>query len=119
VRKKGKFSVKNNAKKLDFLYDWERATVQEQLWVWLKFTRMAKMYADCFCGIVRWKSHLRWKWSTDFFLPIDMSLYRHKKIIFGGCAKFHSLLFLNPIWPPTPLEIINRPITLKVFVIKT
>jgi len=29
------------------------------------------------------------------FLAIDMSLYRHKKIIFGGCAKFHSLLFLK------------------------
>jgi len=27
------------------------------------------------------------------FLAIDMSLYRHKKIFFGGCAKFHSLLF--------------------------
>jgi len=50
VRKKGKFSVKNNAKKLDFLYNWERANVQEELWVWLKFTQMAKMYADCFCG---------------------------------------------------------------------
>jgi len=27
------------------------------------------------------------------FLAIDMSLCRHKKILFGGCAKFHSLLF--------------------------
>ena len=27
------------------------------------------------------------------FLAIDMSLYRHKKIISGGCAKFHPLAF--------------------------
>ena len=29
------------------------------------------------------------------FLAIDMSLYRHKKTFFGGCAKFHSLLFFK------------------------
>jgi len=29
------------------------------------------------------------------FLAIDMSLYRHKKIISGGCAKFHPLAFLK------------------------
>jgi len=29
------------------------------------------------------------------FLVIGMSLYRHKKIIFGGCAKFHPLAFLK------------------------
>jgi len=29
------------------------------------------------------------------FLVIDMSLCRHKKIIFGGCAKFHPLAFLK------------------------
>jgi len=29
------------------------------------------------------------------FLTIDMSLYRYKKIIFGGCATFHRLAFLQ------------------------
>jgi len=29
------------------------------------------------------------------FLAIDMSLYRHKKIISGGCAKFHPLAILK------------------------
>jgi len=29
------------------------------------------------------------------FLVIDMSLYRHEKIIFGGCAKFHPLAFFK------------------------
>jgi len=29
------------------------------------------------------------------FLAIDMSLYRHRKIFFGGCAKFRPLAFLQ------------------------
>jgi len=36
--------------KLDFRYKQDRDTVQEELWVWMKFMQMAQMYADCFYG---------------------------------------------------------------------
>jgi len=44
------------------------------------------------------------------FLAIDMSLYRHNKIFLEGVQNFIHCFFKNPIWPPTPLEIIKRPI---------
>ena len=39
------------------------------------------------------KITLKVKMEYRLFLAIDMSLYRHNKKNFGGCAKFHSLLF--------------------------
>ena len=38
--------------KLDLLYSWDTANVQEELCVWMKSTQMAKcmQIADCFCG---------------------------------------------------------------------
>jgi len=48
VRNKGKFSVKNNAMKLDFLYRWDTANVQEELCVWMKSTQMAKCMQTVF-----------------------------------------------------------------------
>ena len=38
---------------------------------------------------------LRVEMEYRLFLTIDTSLYRYKKIIFGGCAKFHPLAFLQ------------------------
>ena len=39
------FFVKDNAAEFDFLYDWNRATIQDKLWVRVKFTKMTKMNA--------------------------------------------------------------------------
>jgi len=44
------------------------------------------------CMLVRWKSHFRWKWSTDF-LAIDMTLCRHKKIFLEGVQNFIHCFF--------------------------
>jgi len=38
---------------------------------------------------------LRVEMEYRLFLAIDMSLYRYEKIIFGGCAKFHPLAYLQ------------------------
>jgi len=37
--------VKDYAQEFYFLYDWNRATIKEKLWVRMKFTEMTKMQA--------------------------------------------------------------------------
>ena len=39
------FFVKDYAQEIYFLYDWNRATIQEKLWVRVKFTETTKMNA--------------------------------------------------------------------------
>jgi len=45
VRKKCEFFVKDYAQEFNFLYDWNRATIQEKLWVRVKFMETTKMNA--------------------------------------------------------------------------
>jgi len=56
------------------------------------------VHLDNYVLIVRRKYHHfsdKVEMEYRLLLTIDMSLYRHKKIIFGGCAKFHPLAFLK------------------------
>jgi len=39
------FFVKDYAQEFNFLYDWNRATIEEKLWVRVKFTETTKMNA--------------------------------------------------------------------------
>jgi len=39
------FFVKDYAQEFNFLHDWNRATIQEKLWVRVKFTERTKMQA--------------------------------------------------------------------------
>ena len=39
------FFVKDYAQEFNFIYDWNRATIQEKLWVRVKFTEATKMNA--------------------------------------------------------------------------
>ena len=39
------FFVKNYAKEFNFLYNWNRATIEEKMWVRVKFAETTKMNA--------------------------------------------------------------------------
>jgi len=44
------------------------------------------------------------------FLAIEMSLYRYKEIISGGCAKFHPLAFFKIQYGrPNPPKSLKQP----------
>ena len=43
--KKWEFFVKDYGQEFNFLYDWDRVTIQEKLWVKVKFTETTKMNA--------------------------------------------------------------------------
>ena len=42
-----KFSIKDYGQEFYFICNWDRATIQEKLWLRMKFKQTAKVHANC------------------------------------------------------------------------